>query len=1150
MCAVECPDQEVLVAHQLGRLSGSEQLELRDHISSCSSCAERSHATQSLATPLGNWTIAPGLSAAAPLPIMGTTAYRVHGEHARGGIGRILWAEDLRLGRPVALKELISESPAAARRFAREATLTARLQHPSIVPVYEAGTWPNGQPFYAMKFISGRPLSQLIAEAGTLERRMALLPHVIAVAEAIAYAHSKRVIHRDLKPSNILVGEFGETMVVDWGLGKALADGAPDEAEDASPGSADAPNARSDQTALGAVLGTPSFMAPEQAMCVPVDERADVYALGAMLYTLLAGRLPYSGAQVSDVLAAVRAGAAPPLDRVQPGVPPDLLAIVAKAMARAPADRYADAGALAHDLKRYQSGQLVGVRHYSFGELFGRWMARHRLPVTLSAAFALALGAVGFLSVRRVLRERDISQARSNEMIIAGARATLDRDPTATLAWLKQYPLDGPSWEEVRDVALKATSDGAARYVFQSPDEVPFPSFSPDGRQLAVPLEGAANRVEVRDTATGKLVRSFALDHVHAWGTRWSPDGKKLFALSYLIEKQAVEWWDLDSGTHHAVPTGELSAPVAVAADGSGFAIAERGKGVRTVTFDGQSQQLVARANETPTLQYLDGGKQLLAVDQKGNADVCNVADHHCLSWSVGWHANGAAVSPDEGHVVVFGAHVEVRTRDGQTIVRPPGNVADIQDARFLPDGKQIALGGNDRTLRIWDWQRGTVRELVGDERGIAAVAVSPDGRRVAAGTTGGVIRLWDLTLGNSIRLRGHRGAMATLAFSPDSQSLVSSATDCSLRLWTLPTPPIGAWSPSPGTLSGLRVLDEHRVVVTDSTHGAVTLLDPTDGSVKTLAHHVGGSMMTVVSHDRNLIATNGQDNIVGLVDLRDGSKRDIAEPGVRLWAKAFSCDDREVLIVGGDHKLRLYDRGDASLRVLAEHTSSIYAFFTPDCTKIVTQDDKSFALRLLDFQGKQVATWTGATALVRQHGISVDKKRVATIEYDGTLRVWDAATGVSKVVGQLAKQAIIVAHDRDGGRLALMDLTDGLHFFDFEHERLEPFTTPPTMIHGFGFSDDGTRVAGGGVDRTLRLWDGATRALLQVEPLDGALVAIQFTPDGQRIIASDADGMVREWRVEPAAPASHDPRQLRAWLQSRTRVELDDKRALSSAAD
>ncbi|HEX4461946.1 MAG TPA: protein kinase, partial [Polyangia bacterium] len=660
---MDCPNQEVLVAHSLGRLSGPESNEIRDHVSTCSSCAERVHVTQSLAA--SNWTSSAGLSAAAAPVHDSATAYRVHGEHARGGIGRILRAEDLRLNRPVALKELISDNPSAARRFAREATLTARLQHPSIVPVYEAGTWPNGQPFYAMKFISGRPLSQLIADAGTLERRMVLLPHVIAVAEAIAYAHSQRVIHRDLKPSNILVGEFGETMVVDWGLGKVLGDHASDAAADEL--EAGASHGASDETALGAVLGTPAFMAPEQATSAPVDERADVYAIGAMLYTLLAGRLPYAGEHSSDVLAQVRAGAPPALDRVQPGVPPDLLAIVAKAMARAPADRYADASALAHDLKRYQSGQLVGVRHYSFGELLRRWVVRHRLPVTLSATFVLALAAVGFVSVRRVLRERDISQARSNEMILAGARATLDRDPTATLAWLKQYPLDGPAWEEVREVALKATSDGAARYLFQSPDEVPFPSFSPDGRQLAVPLEGAANRVDVRDTASGKLVRSFPLDRVHAWGTRWSPDGTKLFALSYLIEKQAVEWWGLDSGQHHAVPTGELSAPVAVAADGSGFAVAERGKGVRVVGFDGQSRQLVTRGNETPTLQYLDGGKQLLAVDQKGNVDVCNVADQHCLSWTVGWHANGAAVSPDESRFVVFGAQVEVRARDGKT---------------------------------------------------------------------------------------------------------------------------------------------------------------------------------------------------------------------------------------------------------------------------------------------------------------------------------------------------------------------------------------------------------------------------------------------------------------------------------------------------
>src|SRR3954468_12832326 len=161
------------------------------------------------------------------LPVVSPAHYRADREIARGGMGRIIAAEDQRLGRPVALKELIEPSPDLLGRFQREALITARLQHPGIVPVYEAGCWPSGEPFFAMKLVSGRPLDRVISDATGLEERLALLPQIAAATDAIAYAHGQRVIHRDLKPANILVGELGETVVIDWGLAKHLDDAEP-----------------------------------------------------------------------------------------------------------------------------------------------------------------------------------------------------------------------------------------------------------------------------------------------------------------------------------------------------------------------------------------------------------------------------------------------------------------------------------------------------------------------------------------------------------------------------------------------------------------------------------------------------------------------------------------------------------------------------------------------------------------------------------------------------------------------------------------------------------------------------------------------------------------------------------------------------------
>lgn len=346
-------------------------------------------------------------------------------EIARGGMGRIRVARDRRLGRAVAVKEVLATAGDAARRFEREARITARLQHPSIVNVHEAGLWPSGEPFYAMKLVAGRRLDVVVAEATTLEQRLALLPSVLAVADAVAYAHGEGVIHRDLKPQNVLVGGFGETVVIDWGLAKDLADssGEPDGRDGRSAvGTVDAA-----ETAIGDVMGTPAYMPPEQAEGSVVDTRADVYALGAVLDHVLSGRPAYTGANSVGILEAVKRGPPVPLAQRQPGVPPDLLAIVARAMARDAAARYPTALELAEDLRRYQTGQLVGAHHYSPGQLVRRWLRRNRVAVSVAAVAALLVLVLGALALQRVFHAQRVAEEQRARAEEQRARAEVSR---------------------------------------------------------------------------------------------------------------------------------------------------------------------------------------------------------------------------------------------------------------------------------------------------------------------------------------------------------------------------------------------------------------------------------------------------------------------------------------------------------------------------------------------------------------------------------------------------------------------------------------------------------------------------------------------------------------------------------------------------
>ncbi|MCX5742758.1 MAG: serine/threonine-protein kinase, partial [Proteobacteria bacterium] len=348
--------------------------------------------------------------------------YVISGEIAKGGMGRVLAARDLRLGRAVAIKQLLPKNRDAARRFEREARITARLQHPAIIHVYEAGVWPGGEPFYTMTMVEGRSLDKVVAERATLNERLGLLPNVIAVADALAYAHSEHVIHRDLKPANVLVGEFGETVVIDWGLAKDLH--APiDPAAD--PATSRPLRVVTDETVSGSVVGTPAYMPPEQARGESVDQRADVYALGALLYKVLSGVAPYVGASADVVLELVRTQAPVSVDVHEPGTPPDLAAIVAKAMARAPADRYPTAGALAQDLKRFETGQLVAAHRYTRSQLAWRWIQRHRFAVAITTIASITLALVATVTVRGIVFERDRAEAEEHRASL-GRVALLD----------------------------------------------------------------------------------------------------------------------------------------------------------------------------------------------------------------------------------------------------------------------------------------------------------------------------------------------------------------------------------------------------------------------------------------------------------------------------------------------------------------------------------------------------------------------------------------------------------------------------------------------------------------------------------------------------------------------------------------------------
>jgi serine/threonine protein kinase/TolA-binding protein len=308
--------------------------------------------------------------------------YRILRPHARGGLGEIFVAEDRELHREVALKEIQqahAHDPHLQRRFLLEGEITGRLEHPGVVPVYGMGFHSDGRPFYAMRLIRGESLKEAIrryhearaADADPLRRGLALrqlLGRFIAACNAVAYAHSRGVIHRDLKPGNIMLGEYGETWVIDWGLAKVTGRPGPTPADDGGPGVLRPDSAEGSATQAGAILGTPAYMSPEQAAgrSELLGPASDIYGLGATLYNLLTGRAPVTGRDTAEVLQKVRDGEWRPPRQLDPTLPEGLDAICRKAMALAAVDRYRTALELAADVELWLAGAAPSAGHKSW----------------------------------------------------------------------------------------------------------------------------------------------------------------------------------------------------------------------------------------------------------------------------------------------------------------------------------------------------------------------------------------------------------------------------------------------------------------------------------------------------------------------------------------------------------------------------------------------------------------------------------------------------------------------------------------------------------------------------------------------------------------------------------------------------------------
>ena len=1053
---------------------------------------------------------APGAAVAAgPPPAMPDDEWRytIGSEIARGGMGRVVEATDTVLGRTVALKEALARDPEAIRRFERETRITARLEHPSIVPIHDAGTSPAGSPFYVMRKISGRPLEELVGRQTELADRLALVPHIVAASHAVAHAHERGIVHRDIKPSNILVGDLGETIVIDWGLAKTIG-----EAEDARGGPEPIIEPDSLRTRAGIVFGTPGFMAPEQLIGQPADERCDVYALGATLYHLLARKPPHHAATADAMMRAAAAGAPEPIVELAPGVPRELVTIVDKALAYRATDRYQNARELAADLQRFLTGQLVASHRYSRRERLIRFVRKNRFSVGVTVAATLALAIGGWISVGRIVDARDRADAQARIALAAERTAELQREkvteqnrlltltqarsieassPTRAVAMVK--PLATSSWwRKARAIGAAARARGVAFGLPASPHTLGLELGAAGTLAVAVGDDGAIRLYDL-PKRSARVVLTVADGPAQAH----LADGDRTLVVAHGHTLTVV---DVASGARHDLAAG---APIAA------FGVAG------------------------PSAFWIDAAHAVWSAPLAGGAPA---------PLALGEPAASLATSPDGRWIAIAGAaHLLVvdRTRPDHPDVVADGAATALA---WAEDSSQVValLGGDALDVAMGATPTIVHRPMVGDRYAVAyaggnVYSAGPEGVALVAGDQEPRKLAGDFTLelcaarGATVVTAGTHGAIAVMsdvgdqllqspidriahiAASPAAPWLVAAA-EGELLVWNLdavqprrvgPRYPSGAAFLSSGTLL-LASADAAQWI--DLASGTATPLD-TPPDLRAVIAAPAGDVAVVIdaTHHAQLVGPH-----VASVDLGD----DVSHAA---YAGA------ELVLARGDGELVRRDAGG--------HTTTI-------------AHEPAGALALEANAGWIAAAFPGGTlwrapasggAPQTLHAAALAAPDAFALAPDGTvvfaagpaLRAWRPG-GAIDTLGTLALPVVRVALVGAGRALAIAaDGSAALIDLGAPHA-VQPLTNaiPP----GASFAEDGGLAVTTTASGALEVIDPASDEKWTIDAVVPGVGPALLAPDGRHVLATSPAGVL-VWTLDLPG----DPAATASWLAAMT---------------
>ncbi len=666
-----------------------------------------------------------------------------------GGMGEVRCWRDTQLHRDVARKTPRAGAPASEARILREAWITAQLEHPSIAPVYDAGHTEQGEVFYDMRVVRGRRLDEL-HEASLPE----LLRHFLGATEAVAYAHAHGVVHRDLKPDNLLVGPFGETLVLDWGLARLL---------------------RDDPEGPTAGSGTPGFIAPEQANGAPPHPAADVWSLGAVLAELLGGRVEHG--RVSLPKDAPRA----------------LAAIAERALRADPSHRYPDARALAEDVARWLDGRPVEAHHYRPWELARLLMRAWRAPLTVAAAAAVLITGAVAVGVERTQAEQHRALQAEHDAIVARDRADewLARALTgrAQDAWRSG---DRATSEVLAAHSLALRESPEARGVLAAWSAAPAPE-RVGVSEIPACAEAAGQPLCMDGTSTRRILDLgragwLTLNHIGVPLRAYGPHARDSFAplgitlaaggehRAEVLSLYGREYSRarLEDGTVLDTASCDSGIPVAAqtTADTSWLMCSD---GSLVVWPREQPTRVVATlpASATTSLEIRPDLHLAFAGSTTGTLYVVSLATGDVRELPVAEGSLTAlASSPDGRRIAVATVHHEV------VVVELSRATVSVQLPRrrtqhlLWPEAERLVVIGDQ--VETWQIPPGDPFLVAHVDEGITAVVRSADGRMLAAGTGSGDVWLWNPSGALTTRRVSVGVTVKDLSLSPDGSLLAT----------------------------------------------------------------------------------------------------------------------------------------------------------------------------------------------------------------------------------------------------------------------------------------------------------------------------------------------------------------------------------------